>query len=283
MHIHPTVIRKERGHGSIFEGIMANALHAHALLADEGGEGGEGGEEGGQRGGGGGGRGDGRAGGEGNGSGSRPIELVLVLSARTILSRPLVVPRWIEAPIAPNRTSDAAAFAVAAAADATEADDAAAFAAAAAAGRVTKPRVHVSDWKVGHQPWLWNWTEATALHAAAPTAVAGLHEGLVFRGEVLPRLAAFAASPVGARVLSQLYAAPFAAEEFAPWTILDLLGGSYASTLAPRGYPGLDVDQLVPTCAVAIRVLGYAYEWLFRRQALDIRERLRALDARRSA
>ena len=79
------------------------------------------------------------------------LDLVLVCSARTVLARPLAPPVWITAPVAAPNGS----------------------------------QVHVTDWKMGGAPWLWNDTLPTRLRSVAPTAVAGLHEGLLFRAEVL--------------------------------------------------------------------------------------------------
>ena len=163
---------------------------------------------------------------------------MLVCSARTVLARPLAPPGWIAAPVAAPNGS----------------------------------QVHVTDWKMGRAPWLWNYTLGTRLRAAARTHVAGLHEGLLFQAGVLPRLLRYEREHPD--VLAELYAADFAAEEFAPWTLLDLLGGTYTSVLEPREYPGLEVDPLVPTCGAAIRVLGYVYEYLFDLQQHRLQQRI---------
>ena len=114
VHVHPAVIAKRRGSGTLFRGIMAALALARTTLGDA-------------------------------------LDLVLVCSARTVLARPLAPPVWITAPVAAPNGS----------------------------------QVHVTDWKMGGAPWLWKDTLPTRLRSVAPTAVAGLHEGLLFRAEVL--------------------------------------------------------------------------------------------------
>ena len=48
-------------------------------------------------------------------------------------------------------------------------------------------------------------------------------------------------------MFAELYAAEFAVEEFAPWTLLNLLGGTYTTVLEPREYPGLEAGPWVET------------------------------------